>query len=167
MMWAFAKEWAQGVSKTEAARRAGYADPVQSGWELARKPDVQYAVATLRREVIVGKGSKRALETMFELMDEAQPAGVRFQAARWMLEAAGLGVGAAARGASDGEPGAADGALGDMGEADLQAVVQAMREAMREGAHVKVTLGNPDVDEMMRADLARNVTPQKAGKRPA
>lgn len=166
-MWDFAKAWAQGLSQTEAARAAGYADPQQSGWELARKPDVLMAVSVLRRQYIVSKGSKRAIDTMYELMDEAQPAGVRFQAAKWMLEAAGLGAGAAARGASEGEPGAADGAIGEMDEAGLQAVIAAARDAIKSGGRVSVTLGNPDVDELMRADLARDVTPQRAGKRPA
>jgi phage terminase small subunit len=81
-----------GGNKRQAAIAAGYdyARPDQAAAEVLRSPHVREALRQERERVIAGDLAPLALETMRELMTSADtPAGTRFNAARYTLEAAG------------------------------------------------------------------------------
>ena len=79
-----------GCTPTEAARRAGYADPSQEAWRLLRKPHVIAAVREMRERLISGSLANIAAETLREVMtNQAYPASARVSAARVVFEAAG------------------------------------------------------------------------------
>ena len=89
----FIKEMAQGDgNKTKAARLAEYADPEESGWRLMQNPAIVRAVHEARERLIQGECASLALTTMQELMKPGNPGGVRFQAAKYFLDAAGHGA---------------------------------------------------------------------------
>ena len=80
----------EGCSQTEAARRAGYADPGPRAYELIRKPHVQDAILAEQRRVINGDLANVALRTLRNVMeDETAPASARVSAARTSLEIGG------------------------------------------------------------------------------
>jgi hypothetical protein len=79
-----------GLSLRAAAAQAGYSSPESKGPELARLPHIRAAVVARRQSVIETDLASLGLRTMRELMsDSMTPAPVRFQAAKWSLEAAG------------------------------------------------------------------------------
>lgn len=79
-----------GCTQTEAARRAGYADPGMEAWRLMRKPHVIAAVREHRERLISGSLANVAAETFREVMEnKAYPAAARVAAARAVWEAAG------------------------------------------------------------------------------
>lgn len=87
----FARHVANGTHRTEAARLVGYASPETEAVRLMRDPRVRAAVREFRERYIDGELAGTALRTMSELMTDREntPASVRFQAAKWTLEAAG------------------------------------------------------------------------------
>ena len=79
-----------GLPLCKAAEAAGYASPATAGSNVARLPHVRAAIQTARQVAIEGDLASLGLRTMRNLMtDEMTPAPVRFQAAKWSLEAAG------------------------------------------------------------------------------
>jgi len=80
----------EGCTQTEAARRAGYADPGPRAYELIRKPHVQAAILAEQRRVINGDLANIALRTLRNVMeDETAPASARVSAARTSLDIGG------------------------------------------------------------------------------
>ena len=95
----FVEHFVNGSTQTEAARRAGYSSPASEAWRLLRLSHVQDAIEAGFRLAISIEGAQLAWRTMSGLMEDAStPAQVQFQAARWVLEAAGIGLAPRARG---------------------------------------------------------------------
>jgi hypothetical protein len=79
-----------GLSLRAAAEQAGYGSPESKGPELARLPHVRAAIVQRRQTVIETDLAAVGLRTMRALMEDTlTPAPVRFQAAKWSLEASG------------------------------------------------------------------------------
>lgn len=79
-----------GVSATEAARRAEYAQPKQRAYELLRKPHVLLAIRDEQARLLDGDLANIALRTLREVMEsENSPASARVAASRAVLEASG------------------------------------------------------------------------------
>ena len=112
---------ADGLPLCKAAEAAGYSHPATAGSNVARLAHVRQAIYATRQAMVEGDLASLGLRTMRELMtDPVTPAPVRFQAARWSIEAAGHG--AAARQAA--ELPASEKALHEMSVAELEAFIQ-------------------------------------------
>lgn len=92
---------ANGGNRQQAARTAGYSDPRTESYRLLNLPHIRQAIADERERVLGCELASKALATMSELLGEDIPAQVRFQAARWVLEAVGHDSGRVAREPSD------------------------------------------------------------------
>jgi hypothetical protein len=91
----FVREFvANGGDRQKAARLAGYSDPRTEGYRLLNTQKVRDAIKHEQERLIMSEGGSRALATMLGLLGEETPHNVRFQAAKWILEAAGLGLAA-------------------------------------------------------------------------
>ena len=90
--------WANGGDRQKAARLAGYSDPRTEGYRLLNTQKVRDAIKHEQERVITCEGGSRALAAMLGLLGEETPHNVRFQAAKWILEAAGLGLAASIAG---------------------------------------------------------------------
>jgi hypothetical protein len=85
---------ANGGNALQAAKSAGYAD---GGSKLLENHKVREAIELKRDMEIKTAGATKAWEVMQSMMtDPSAPAQVRFQAARWTLEASGHGLSAVA-----------------------------------------------------------------------
>lgn len=84
---------ANGGKRREAARAAGYRDFQHEGCRLLNVPRVRDAIRVEQERTIECEGASRALQTMLSLLECDSPQ-VRFQAARWLFEAAGHGLAA-------------------------------------------------------------------------
>ena len=90
---AFIREMVMGTGdRLQAAKVAGYADPYQAGWYQMQQSRVVEEIKNQRHRLIEGDGACLALRTMKELMLPGNPGGVRFQAAKYFLDAAGHGA---------------------------------------------------------------------------
>lgn len=73
-------------SVTEAARRAGYAQPSAASKALAR-PELAAEVLRRQRERLITEGLPLAVDTLVSIMqNELQPAGARVSAAKIVLD---------------------------------------------------------------------------------
>jgi hypothetical protein len=91
----FVREYvANGGDRQKAARLAGYSDQRTEGYRLLNTPKVRQAIKEEQERVITCEGGSKALAAMMTLLGEETPHNVRFQAAKWILEAAGLGLAA-------------------------------------------------------------------------
>lgn len=94
----FAANIAQGMTATDAARGAGYADSSPhalrvTASRLQHHDGVKKAAFLERERRLNGPLASLALQTLHDVMlDKAAPAAARIQAARFTLEAAGHGV---------------------------------------------------------------------------
>jgi hypothetical protein len=108
-----------GLSLTQAAEQAGFANAGNYGSALMRNPHVRAAVHQIRQGAIEGDLASLALSTMRSLMrDDLTPAPVRFQAAKWTLETCGHRAAAEAAGAP-----APEKSLSDMSLQELEAFI--------------------------------------------
>lgn len=83
-----------GGQQTKAAELAGYADPGASAYRLMRLSHVQAAIRGEQSRLVLQGGAK-GLKWMVGALDDPKLAGaVRFQAAKWLAEAAGHGLAA-------------------------------------------------------------------------
>lgn len=116
-----------GLGVVEAARVAGYAVPSTEAGRLLRVPAVAAALQRERAALISSDGARLAWRTVEGLMtDPTAPHAVRFSAARWTLEASGLGLAAqVARAQGD-----ADKDLAGMTLGELEAFILRGREAL-------------------------------------
>lgn len=89
----FADRVASGQNPTKAARDTGFTFPNQEAYRLLRNENVVEHIQQRRKALIRSDLSHLALETMRELMADAErtPAATRFKASEWVLGAAGLG----------------------------------------------------------------------------
>lgn len=87
---------ANGGDSLEAARDAGYAFPPQDSWRLMRNPAVS-AQIRVAMSAKIERGAAKGLRFMEDAVDDpVMPAPVRFQAAKFLVEAAGYGLAAQA-----------------------------------------------------------------------
>jgi phage terminase small subunit len=120
--------FANGGDATKAAKDAGYANPMQDSWRLRQNPAVLAAIRATAAQA-VADGAPVAWGVMQELMTQADtPAQVRFQAARWTLEAGGHGLAAQALLARAG--GAGEKAISEMSVAELEEYVKRQQSAV-------------------------------------
>jgi hypothetical protein len=125
-----------GGKQTDAARRAGYAEPLSSAWQLLRNRAVLAAIhdETIQR---VATGGAIGVGVLVEVaQDRAAPPAARVSAAKWLAEAAGHGLAARKAGelADDDVPLEAR-SLGELEQmaADLAAQLRQAREGIIEG----------------------------------
>ncbi|MEG3080088.1 hypothetical protein R3F64_09455 [Halomonas sp. 5021] len=86
---AFVAYASKGVSRTQAARLAGFSAPAVEAFRLMKLPHVVKALHEQRDAAIKGDLASMAVQTMRDLMNPATPAATRFNAARWILDQAG------------------------------------------------------------------------------
>ena len=125
-----------GGNGSQAARDAGYSvwRSDAHAWELLKKPHVRAAIWLEREKVIKCNLASLGALTMRQLMqDDDTPAHVRFQAARWSLEAAGH----VAAQKSLGLP-TADKALGEMTIAELEEFTKTGTKALEQLKQAKI-----------------------------
>ncbi len=78
------------VSKTEAARRAGYAHPKQDAYRLLQIPHIIASLQRARQSVYNGELASLAVQTLKDVMtDPDAPSGAKVSAVRTSLELAG------------------------------------------------------------------------------
>ena len=121
---------ANGGNATEAGKLAGHTN----GSQLLTSHKVREAIELKRDTEIKTGGATKAWEVMQSLLtDPTAPAQVRFQAARWTLEASGHGLSAIAAALQLGKGGKKD--QHEMTVSELQEVVERGRkqlESMRQ-----------------------------------
>jgi Terminase small subunit len=118
----FVREYvANGGDRQKAARLAGYSDPRTEGYRLLNTQKVRDAIKREQERIVVCEGGSQALATMLALLGEETQHIVRFQAAKWILEAAGLGLAANAANMPDSTQ---EKPLSEMSLQELQEVLQ-------------------------------------------
>lgn len=116
----------EGLNITRAAEAAGYSHPSATGSALARLPHIRAAITAKRQTVIETDLAAVGLRVMRRLMeDELTPAPVRFQAAKWSLEASGH-----AREQSKAGLPSADKPLSEMSISELEDFIQRGEKAL-------------------------------------
>lgn len=85
----FVAHTSKGVSRTQAARLAGFSAPAVEAYRLMRLPHVVDALKQRRDAALKGDLAALAVDTMRDLMAPNTPAATRYNAARWVLENAG------------------------------------------------------------------------------
>lgn len=84
----FAQALIRGATIPEAALGAGYSHG-ESGYQALDSSAVQAALSDYRDRVLKTEGANLGMTTMMDLCDGKVAAGVRYQAAKWLLEHAG------------------------------------------------------------------------------
>lgn len=126
----FVKNLIAGIKPAKAAALAGYAHPDQQANYLTKQLNVQQALQRESQRVLMTEGLPNALTFMVSApMNEKLPGAVRFQAAKWVMEAAGHGL--AAQRAALGLP-ADDKPLSEMSTSELDGLIGAMRTRLME-----------------------------------
>lgn len=126
MQQAFISNYLDGLNQTEAARRAGYSNPEQAGWQQLRKAHIAHFIRTEQARKLATDGVRVGINTLLEIaQDREAPKAARVQAANSLLDRAGLTarVAEAAQGVHD-RP------LSEMTIHELQAVVSQERERL-------------------------------------
>jgi hypothetical protein len=113
-----------GGHAKDATRQAGY-EGHHAPARLLSLPHVRHAIReTLERKVRT-EGASLAWGTLLHLMaDPSTPSAVRFQCARWTLEAGGIGGSRAGNDTTDGK------SLSEMSLSELEQMVKQGREAV-------------------------------------
>jgi hypothetical protein len=127
---------ANGGNGRKAAKEAGYSSPDQDGYRLTHLPHVRAAIWSQRERLIKCDLASLGAKVMRELMENEDgdtPAHVRFQAARWSLEAAGHVAAQKALGLPT-----ADKALGEMTIDELAEFVRTGTTALEQLKQAKV-----------------------------
>lgn len=148
----FVKNVVAGVKPPKAAALAAYSYPDQSANRLMRSASVQEAIRRESGRVLLAEGVPNALKFMVTApMNEKLPGAVRFQASKWVMEAAGQGL--AAQRAALGLPDM-DKPLAEMSITELDAFLAAGRGAIAQlqGDKMRTIEGE-----------ARNAQPEGAG----
>lgn len=142
-----------GGALSKAAEAAGYADPPSSAHYLMRQPHILAAIRAEREREIQTKGATTAWATMLDLMTNPKYTGaVKFQAAKWTLEAAGHGLDA--HRAALGLP-HADKPLSEMSLEEIETFIVAGRRAVDTLKEEKARVIEGEVVQDAR-DSARN-----------
>lgn len=124
---AFVSALLQGHSIPAAGEIAGYAH-ASGAYQAVRSGTVQAALREWRQKVVNTTGATLGLNTMIELCGNDQPAGVRFQAAKFLMLAGGAGK----------DEGEGEGEIGDMSEAQLEELVHRLEANKRAGGEPPV-----------------------------
>lgn len=139
-----------GGNANAAANETGFA--TGSGKRLLLNHKVRQAVELKRDLEIKTTGATKAWEVMQNLLvDPAAPAQVRFQAARWTLEASGHGLSAIAAAFQMGKAAKKD--QHEMSVSELQEMVDKAREQLTSMKQV--------VTDVVRTQNAIDITPKK------
>lgn len=140
---------ANGGNALQAAKSAGYAD---GGSNLLNNHKVREAIELKRDTEIKTAGATTAWKVMQDMMtDPAAPAQVRFQAARWTLEASGHGLSAVAAAIQLGKQGKKD--QHEMSLSELADVVEKGRKQLDSMRQV--------VDDLKALDNAVDMKPDE------
>jgi len=116
---------ANGGNAKAAARAVGYEET--NGPSLLKNHKVREAIELKRDTDIKTSGATQAWQVMQSLLtDPSAPAQVRFQAARWTLEASGHGLSAVAAALAVGNRGKKD--LQDMSVSELQEIADRAKD---------------------------------------
>ena len=121
-----------GGNGSAAAIVAGYGKEraAKTAYDLSRNPKIIDAIKLQQSRYISGELSNVALGTLGNIMkDETAPAAARVQASRWVLEAAGHGLPAAALAARLGMSDA-DKPLSEFSLADLEEMTRRASESL-------------------------------------
>lgn len=119
-----------GIPPIEAAKRQGYQNPHNAAKDFMARPDVLLAVKRDSIGQLVGEGVPLAISTLFMILrDDAAPARVRVDAAKTVLDRAGI---AAARPAAPEK--ANEKALSDMSPNELRALISRLENEVAERA---------------------------------
>lgn len=149
---AFVKAVVAGHKQGKAAEIAGYSYPDENATRLVRLPHIQRAIQRETERRLLTEGVPAALEFMVSAPgDKKLPGAVRYQCAKWVMEAAGHGL--AAQRAALGLPGE-DKPLDQMSVGELEAFLSAGQSAI---AAIKARDGIIDHD-------ARNVEASTLGQ---
>lgn len=125
---AFVKALVSGHKQGKAAEQAGYLHPDENASRLVRLPHIQRAVQRETERRLLTEGVPAALEFMVSAPgDKKLPGAVRYQCAKWVMEAAGHGL--AAQRAALGLPGE-DKPLDQMSVGELEAFLSAGQSAI-------------------------------------
>ncbi len=153
---AFVAEYVRnGGNASAACIKVGY--ETNTGTELLKNHKVRQAIELKRDLDIKMNGATKAWEVMQGLLtDPAAPAQVRFQAARWTLEASGHGLSAIAAAIHIKKGGTKD--LHEMSVTDLQQMVDRYREQLTSMKQV--------VTEAQALDNAIDLSPPDNDARP-
>ena len=112
-----------GGSAKDASRQAGY-EGHHSPSRLLSLPNVRQAIRETLQRKVLSEGASLAWGTIMHLMNDAStPSAVRFQCARWTLEAGGIGV-ARNDATTDGKT------LAELSLSELEQMVRAGKEAV-------------------------------------
>lgn len=148
---AFVTEYVRnGGNALAAAKAAGYG-PTVKGDHLMADHRIRVAIEQKRDTEIKTTGATEAWRVMQALLsDPAAPAQVRFQAARWTLEASGHGLSAIAAAIHMGQAGKKD--PGEMSVSELMEVVERGRKQLESMKQV--------VGELKSVEDAIEIKPQ-------
>jgi hypothetical protein len=119
-----------GIPPIEAARRQGYGNPHKAAKDFVARPDVLLAIKRDSIGQLVGEGVPLAIATLFEILkNNDAPARVRVDAAKTVLDRAGL---VAARPAVPEKAG--EKALAEMSPSELRALISRLENEVAERA---------------------------------
>lgn len=137
-----------GFPPVEAARRNGYGNPHKAAKDFLARPDVLLAIKRHSMGRLVGEGVPLAIDVLFLILkDEGAPARVRVDAAKTVLDRAGM---AAARPAAP--EAKTEKALSDMSPDELRALISRLENEVAERAE-PVLAPDPGGDAADVADL--------------
>jgi len=111
-----------GGDAKDASRQAGY-EGHHAPARLLSLPNVRHSIRETLQRKVLGEGASLAWGTIMHLMtDSATPSAVRFQCAKWTLEAGGIGQ--ATNDATDGKT------LAELSLSELEEMVRSGRDAV-------------------------------------
>ncbi|GJD90755.1 hypothetical protein BHAOGJBA_4297 [Methylobacterium hispanicum] len=91
---AFVQQMVRSGDATEAAHRAGYAQPSSRGGALMRKPDIVARVQAEQAYLLKTEGARVGVGTLIEIAANKQaPAASRVMAARELVKLSGVAAG--------------------------------------------------------------------------
>lgn len=131
-----------GGNGAEAARRAGFAtdSAPQAAYRLMRLPHIQATVRTEQERILKGHLASKALYVLEKIMDdENAPAGARVDAAKTVLDRAGLPA------LRQTEITVLEKPMGEMSAQELESFLNAAREKVRDLQALPMDLMNDEV----------------------
>lgn len=119
-----------GLPPVEAAKRQEYGNPHKAAKDFMARPDVLLAIRRHSVGTLVGEGVPLAIKTLFQILkDEAAPARVRVDAAKTVLDRAGIAAARPAAPEAKNEK-----ALSDMSPDELRALISRLENEVAERA---------------------------------
>lgn len=125
----FVQNTVNGLSQTDAARQAGYAEPGVAGYQLKRNPRIIAAIHAEQALVIGGDLANAALGVLRDILTGDHPAKLKLDAAKTVLDRAGH-IAPKAGDAPTGE----DKPLAEMSVDELEAFIRRGRQAVEQAA---------------------------------